>query len=167
MSSLAQKPRIKNVKYFHDQVIDEILGCPGISQGELAQTFGYTQAWMSIIVNSDAFKERLAERKAELTDPVIVATIQERLDGVAKRALDKILERLDSPASGAIKNADLVSMARLGVGDKNTRPAGPVQQNNLYVVALPPPAANSAAWVSNLSQTPRGLPLVQEVSTGV
>jgi hypothetical protein len=162
------KPAIKRVRFTHDAVIDEILMDPAVSQGDLAKMFGFTQAWMSIIVNSDAFKERLAERKGELVDPAIRASIAERLDAVAKRSLDKIMERLDSPASGAIKNADLVAMARLGVGDKNTRTPGPaLQQNNLYVVALPSPANNSADWVANLSQTPRPLPFAQRIEPGV
>ena len=156
---------IAKVRYTHDAIIDEILINPAISQGEIAKQFGFTQTWVSIVINSDSFQERLAERKGQLIDPAIQATINQRLDAIAKRSLDKIIERLDSPTSGSIKNADLISMAKLGVGDKNTRPAGPqIQQNNLYVVSLPPPAANSAAWLANAN--PRGLSPVIENQTG-
>jgi hypothetical protein len=142
-------PEIANVRYTHDAVIDEILRNPAISQGELSRMFGFSQAWMSICINSDAFQERLAERKAILTDPKIIASINERLDAVAKRSLDKILDRLDSPTA-LLKTLELVAIAKLGVGDKNTRPAGPVAQNNLYVVALPAPAADSTEWISQV-----------------
>lgn len=147
-------PEIARVRYTHDAVIDEILMNPAISQNDLAKHFGFSPAWMSIVVNSDAFKERLAERKGELVDPKLVATINERLDSIAKRSLEKIMDRLDNPGA-QIKTMELVAIAKLGVGDKNTRPAGPQVQNNLYVVSLPSPAKDAKAWIANRSD-PRG-----------
>lgn len=145
---------IKKVRYTHDAVIDEILVNPSISQNELAKIFGFSAGWMSICINSDAFQERLAERKGMLTDPKIIASINERLDAIARRSLEKIMDRLDNPGAN-IKTMELVAIAKLGVGDKNTRPAGPqLQQNNLYVVNLPPPAQNSQQWLSNRSAPP-------------
>lgn len=158
--------RPKSTNYTHEAVIDWILAEPGVTQREIAAEFGYTEAWMSIIIGSDAFKEKLAERKAQLTDPRIIASINERLDAVAKRSLDRIMDRLDSPVHGSIKTADLVSIARLGVGDKNTRPAGPTIQTNLYVVALPTPAKTAETWLSNRSHPTPGLEILQEVPRG-
>lgn len=157
---------IAKVRYTHDAVIDEILRDPSISQNELSRLFGFTPSWMSICINSDAFQERMRERKAILVDPGLQATINQRLDAVARRSLDKIMNRLDSSIGAPIKDADLIAMAKLGVGDKNTRPAGPMQQNNLYVVALPAQAKNAEAWLGNRSD-PRGpLPIIEQV-TGV
>lgn len=183
MDNSAQKPTIQEVSYTHDALIDEILLNPAVSQGEMARMYGYTQGWMSIIVNSDAFQNRLAERKAELVDPKIRASIQERLDAVARVALERIMDRLDNPIS-AIKNGDLIAMAKLGVGDKNNRLVGPTTQNNLYVVALPAPAQNTQEWLDNRSDkshlrapmevirtrvealTTRPLPIAEEVLRG-
>ena len=144
-----KKAELAKVRYTHDAVIDEIIANPSISQGALAKAFGFTDTWMSIIVNSDAFKERLAERKAFLVDPRLIATIEDRLDTLARGSLDKLLEKLDSGAG--LRTSDLVQMAKLGVGDKNNRPAAPLQQNNLYVVALPPRAQNATDWLSSSS----------------
>lgn len=163
---MAAMPPIQKVRYTHDAMIDEILANPSISQGELARQFGYTQTAVSIQVNSDAFKERLAERKGQLTDPMLIASINERLDAIARRSLDKIIERLDRPDSG-LKPMELVAIAKLGVGDKNTRPAVAQTQNNLYVVALPPQAKDSSAWLNAAHRTPGGgVPLVEEVPRG-
>lgn len=156
---------IATVRPIHDAIIDSIIAHPEMQQKDLAQQFGYTQTWMSIIINSDAFKERLAERKAELVDPKIRATIQDRLDGIAKRAMDKIIERLDSPAAN-IKHMELVAMAKLGVGDRNNHTAQPTVQNSLYVIAMPPPAENSTTWLAN-RQIPRGPSLIIENQPGV
>lgn len=143
-------------------MIDEILINPSVSQGELARQFGFTEAWMSIIINSDAFQEKLAQRKGELIDPKIQASINDRLDAIAKTAMDKIIARLDNPAAN-IKNIELVAMAKLGVGDRNNRPVAP-PTTNLYVVALPPPAENSSQWLAGRN-TPQGLPLIIENAT--
>jgi len=145
----ARKPSVAKVRYTHDAVIDEIIAEPSVSQGELSRRFGFTETWMSIIINSDAFQERLAERKAILVDPRLIATIEDRLGSLARGSLDKLLERLDSGAT--IRTSDLVSMAKLAVGDKNSRPAAPMQQNNLYVVALPPRETDSKTWLQNAS----------------
>lgn len=144
--TLASMPEIAKLRYTHDAVIDEILADPSISQGELAGRFGYTQSWMSIIINSDAFKEKLAERRGELVDPRIQASISERLDAVARRALDKLLDKLDSP--NPIKNMELVAMAKLGVGEAPSRGLNLTQNN--YVVNLPPPAASPKVWLANV-----------------
>ena len=144
--------QIVKTSYTHEAIIDAILASPGISQGELAKEFGYTQTWMSILINSDAFQARLAERKGELTDPKIIASINERLDALAKRALDRIADRLDSPTAN-LKTMELVAIAKLSVGDKANRPPVAAQQN-LYVVNIPPPAQNSSQWLHAAGKTP-------------
>lgn len=141
---------ISKVRYTHDAIIDEILVDPAISQGEIARRFGYTQTWVSIIVNSDAFKERLAERKGELIDPKIRASVEERLESLAKGALDRLLDRVES--SVPLKPLELVAIAKLGVGDRANRPAGPPVSNNLYVFTAPQSAENSTAWLQNSSR---------------
>jgi hypothetical protein len=155
-----EKPTLKRVHFTHDAIIDEILMNPAISQNELSTKFGYSVGWMSIVINSDAFQERLAARKGELLDPAIKASLEERAAGAAQRALDRILERLDSPAQvGAIKTADLVSIAKLAVAPKTQAP--PPQQN-LYLVQIPAPASNAQAWLSSVSR-PASPPGVVEV----
>jgi hypothetical protein len=157
-------PEIQKVSYTHDGIIDAIIANPAISGGELAALFGYSQCWMSIMVNSDAFKNRLAERKAEIVDPRIVASVEERLEAVAKKSLEKILDRLD--AVTPLKTSEIVSIAKLAIGDRNTRPAGPAFSQNLYVMNIPPPAADSAKWLASTS-SPRGPAPMLENTGGV
>jgi hypothetical protein len=157
---------LAKVRFYHDAIIDLILTNPSISQNELAQACGYSATWISIIVNSDSFKERLSERKAELVDPKLRATIAEKVDGAANRALDRIIDRLDSPVHGSIKTQDLVSIAKLGVAPKTPPPpAAP----NLYVVALPAPAGNSVEWLQSAQRTstPRGPSEIIDITPGV
>lgn len=140
--------RIQSTNYTHDAMIDVILANPTIKQGELAEKFNRRPVWISRIIGSDAFQAALAKRREELTDPFLVATIEERMKGVAMQSLDIIAEKLEST-----KNADLalkaldISAKSLGFG---ARAAGPGQHNS-FTIVLPPKAANSEEWVQSHS----------------
>lgn len=157
-------PTLQKVRYTHEALIDVILANPAISQRDLAKHFGFTEGWMSIIINSDAFQVRLAERKGQLVDPKILASIEDRLEALGKRSLDKLLERVDNGTP--ISNGDLVRMAALGTGDRNKRPEKAAVENNLYVVNLPPPAPTAEAWLQTASRKPPGYSQVIENGDG-
>jgi hypothetical protein len=142
-------PEIAKVRYTHDAMIDMIVAEPQISQNEIAARFGYSAAWVSIIINSDAFQARLAERKEDLVDPQIRATVNDRLTAVANKAMDKLMERLATNAS--FSNRELIEAAKmatsgLGFGPAKAAPSGPVQ--NLFIVPAPQTPASSAQWAA-------------------
>lgn len=148
---------IARVKYTHDAMIDLLIANPAISQGQIAAHFGYTQPWVSRVMNSDAFNVRLAERKGDLVDPTIAATIEEKFKALASKSLDVVLEKLtvtQNPDT-ALKALEITSKA-LGYGARQQNVA--VQQN--FVVALPPKAASAQDWA--LAHGPVTLPLVIE-----
>jgi hypothetical protein len=153
---------LQKCRYTHDAAIDEILMNPTISQNDLAKMFGFSAGWISVMMTSDAFKERLAERKAEIIDPILRATFEEKTKAAAHRSLDKLIERLDNPGT-AVATKDLIAIAKLGIP---TGAAAPTVQNNLYVVALPAPAQNSTEWLANRSDPRGALPMVQEIDRG-
>lgn len=134
---------IDRVKYTHDAMVDLIIATPGIKQNDLAKHFGYTVPWVSRIINSDAFQARLAVRKADIIDPSLVLSIDERLKAVANRSLDIVLEKLEATQSldAAMKMVDITTKA-LGYGARASNVA--VQQN--FVVAMPAKAADASAW---------------------
>lgn len=148
---------INRVHYTHDAMIDLMIANPIMSQGELAGYFGYTQAWVSRIINSDAFLARLALRKEDLVDPVLVATIEEKLRAVASKSLDVVLEKLtlSGNADLALKAAELSTKA-LGFGARTNT----IMQNN-FVVALPPKLNNPQEWMT--THTPSIEPLEGEL----
>lgn len=138
---------IAKVRYPHEAIIEEIILHPMITQRELARRCGRSEYWMSCIVNSDAFKQRLEERKEELVDPIIRASVEQRLQAVAEMALDRLVDKLEGP--GPHKIIDLVAAAKLGVGDRNMVNSKPAVQNNLYVVHLPAPDKTTVGWLEN------------------
>jgi hypothetical protein len=152
---------IARVTYTHDAMIDLIITNPAISQGEIAKHFGYAQAWVSRIRNSDAFLARLAQRKNDLIDPAIFATVDEKLRAVASKSLDVVLEKLElvPTFAEALEAATMASKA-LGYGARQNNLA---VQNN-FVVALPDKAPSGADWAKKYSgRSPQLQAMVAEV----
>lgn len=160
--------QIAKARWYHDRIIDFMLASPvPPSQGDMAREMGYSDAWISVIVNSDAFKNRLEERKAEIVDPQLAATFNQRLEVAAFGILERLTKRIESPLPMSVK--EMVDIGKLVIGDKNTRPPVPPVQaasNNLYVVAIPPPSENAQAWLSS-AQGRGGTPELVEVLPGV
>jgi hypothetical protein len=134
---------IARVKYTHDAMIDLIIADPSIKQGALARHFGYTEAWVSRIFASDAFQARLAQRKEELVNPAISASIETRMNGLVIQSMEILAEKLE-----ATRSPDLAAK----VFELSTKAAGyGARQNNVavqntFVVALPSKAENSEGW---------------------
>lgn len=130
-SILAPKPAphggIQKVSYSHDFMIDLIIADPCITQDRLAKHFGYTPGWISQIIASDAFQARLAERKDELVDPTIRATIDDHFKALVTRSLAILREKLDKPAAEVPPN---LALKALEIGSKalgyGARPDTPV-----------------------------------------
>jgi hypothetical protein len=92
---------LKKLSYTHDAMIDLILKAPTVTHEELAEIFGYSKGWIARVCGSDAFQARLEQRKAQLIDPIIQRSLNERVRGVTITAIDKIQEKLSSDEVGA------------------------------------------------------------------
>lgn len=147
-STDSAKNAVKRIHYTHDAMVDLIISKPDISGGELAKFFGYSEAWISRVVCSDAFNARLAERRTKDVEPII-HTFEERLKGLAGQSLDILTEKLATVKSAdlALKCLELGTKA-LGYGARQTNVA--VQTN--FVVALPGKAEDAGTWSKSYSQ---------------
>lgn len=141
---------LQRVHFSHDAMIDLIVAQPMISQGEIAKTFGYTESWVSRVINSDSFQARLAIRKDEVVDPLIKQNFEERVQGLAAMSLDIITKKLEATQSmdGALKTFELTTKA-LGMGARDR--SVNVQQN--FVVALPAKATNQQEWAESARES--------------
>lgn len=121
---------IRKIRYSHDAMIDVILSNPGITQNQLASTFGYTAAWVSQILSSDAFQARLSARRNEVVDPILQEAVDTRLKGMMLRSIEVLNEKLNAPAENVPANIALrtleVSTRALGYGARD-------QQTNLQI----------------------------------
>lgn len=133
--SLPEAPRApsrvlkRGVNYSHDAMIDLIIANPGVQQNALAAHFGYSVGWISQVVNSDAFQARLAQRKADLTDPILIESIELQFKGILSQGLEKMRNKLEDEKCSdnfILRSVDLSSRA-LGYGAK--RDQSPPQDN--------------------------------------
>lgn len=92
-----QRAQIKRLRYSHEDCIDRIIANPGIREDELAIIYGVTKSWMTIVINSDAFKVKLAERRDELIDPVLQARINEHYAALAVKSVGVLIEKMNRP----------------------------------------------------------------------
>lgn len=88
------------LKYSHEAMIDLMLQEPTVTHAELATVFGYSTGWVSRVVISDAFRARMAQRRKELIDPIVAATLDHQVRSVTLQSLavmEKKLEHEESP----------------------------------------------------------------------
>jgi hypothetical protein len=111
--------QLTRLTYTHDAMVDLIIQAPTVTTKELGELFGYSAGWVARVIASDAFQARIAERKAQLIDPQITQSLNERLKGVAIHAVDLIGQKLDSEqsASYAIDALGLATSA-MGLGKR-------------------------------------------------
>lgn len=135
---------IAKVGYSHDAMIDLLIANPMITQRELANNFHYTEGWVSRIIRSDAFRERLASRKSEVSDPLVLQSVEQRFEALVARALEVLEGKMDAEPTAllALKTAELASKA-LGYGAKT--PAVNIQN---FVVAMPEKARDATDWLA-------------------
>jgi hypothetical protein len=127
------------MRYNHEAMVNLILMNPGIKQKEIAIAMGYTEAWISSVINSDAFQALLAKRQADVVNPEITLTLRERATGVATRSMQVLMEKLAKPADAIADNFALrafeLSAKATGMGG-NAPPPPPVDASaNLAILA--------------------------------
>jgi hypothetical protein len=138
--------------HVHEEIINLMLARPGIRQAEIAAVLERTPSWICTVMASDTFRARYEERMAEDLDPVLRATIEERLRVVAEQSLERIIDRLTNPALSPsddflIKTAKLASDA-LGYGAK---PSNPSAVANVAVVVQVPQKLDAGTWEKRFS----------------
>lgn len=110
------KPRgVAKLSYTHDAMVDLIIQAPTVTHAELAELFGYSAGWIQRVCGSDAFQARLAERKAQLIDPHVARSLNERLRGVAIKAIDIIDGNLSKEEAGAGYALEALGVATSGM----------------------------------------------------
>jgi hypothetical protein len=162
---LPSRSVVKRISYTHDAMIDLIIADPLISQGQLARHFGYTEGWVSQVFNSDNFRERLAERKGEVVDPVLKMSIEEKLRGLVDKSIEVLMKKLVEAPNGALAIKALDSGSRaLGYGARTAQ--GNVTQNN-YIALVPPTSASASSWAEQYKPGAIFDSVAKEVSDGL
>lgn len=128
----------------YDMVIDFLLANPRASRQEIATAFGYTSLQsISVMLNSDAFQARMAKRREQMVDPVIAASIDDRIKGLASRSAEILAEKLEqNPSEKLVMEVFKESTRAGGYGAAVKIPV----QNASFIVNMPGPAASTKEW---------------------
>lgn len=131
--------RPPKIRYTHEAMADLILENPWISQNQLAAHFGYSPAWISTVITSDGFQSFLAARKAELVDPELRLTLEERFRALTTQSLKVLQDKLSRPADQVsdqlVLRAAELGAKSLGIGAHAPPPAQPVAADYLPAIA--------------------------------
>ena len=101
---MAQK-QIQNVSWWHESLIDWMVANPDSTLGEAAKFFGVSQSWLSVIIRSDVFKARFAERMDQHRT-LMSRNIAERLTDITTIALEEVERRM-------VEEMDTITFAQL------------------------------------------------------
>jgi len=141
--------RLQRVHYTHEAMIDVILAEPTITQRELASRFDRSENWLSVVMGSDAFQAALAKRRDDVTNPFLIATIEERFRGLADQSLQIIAESLEKTRNIDVAMKALeVSSKALGFG---ARHVGQTNVQNNFVVEMPAKIIDASHWAQTHS----------------
>lgn len=123
---------INGLNYSHEAMVDAIIANPGIHQNALARMFGYSASWISTVIATDSFQSRLAERREQIVDPRIKATLEEQARGLFARSMEVLRDKFNAPSEAIPDNLALrmfdVSAKALGYG---ARPAPTAQPDDV------------------------------------
>jgi len=135
---MAESVQIKTVSWRHEAIIDWLLANPDVKNLQvLCNQMHVSRSWLSIVMNSDAFKEEYVRRRDEYNS-LHAGAVQAKLYKASIKALDKLIVALDDEELDPRLALDTVDKTtnRLGFGpQKGNAPVVEVTQNtHMHIV---------------------------------
>lgn len=142
---MAASASVKKVSWWHERLADWMIAHPDRTLGEAAKYFNVTPTWLSVIKNSDAFRDYWASRSAEASS-YMLADIKDKTLLVTEMALDRLIDRVNT--TGDVMPPDLLldvaktGLKSLGYG---VTPAAPAAGSNVNIQLNVTPGALETA----------------------
>ena len=123
---MAEKWQVTTMNYSHEALVDQLIANPAATNADLGRIFGRSAIWVGLVKSSGMFREAYARRFSQVADPLLVATLEERLDMLTARSLEILNEKLARP-SADVSDELALEAAKLGakglsIGGFGTRP---------------------------------------------
>jgi len=151
--------QIKRVNHRHEAIIDFLLGNPDVKNLDvLCRHINVSRSWLSIVMNSDAFRAEYARRRDEYNQE-LAAGVQRKLYDVTLDALDRVAEAVrdgDCDPRFALDTVDKATN-RLGFGpSKGSGVSVEINQQSVHLVdkSLLQSARDSMRKVINVPTNP-------------
>lgn len=124
------------MRYSHQAMVDTLIQFPEMKQKDLAVMFDKTPGWISTIINSDAFQQRLEERRDEVVDPTLRISLRERFRALTTDSLKELQERLaNNPSDNLLLKAADMGAKALGLGGNAPPPIVITSEERLAALA--------------------------------
>lgn len=124
---MGERWQVTTMNYSHEALVDQLIANPAATNIELGRVFNRSAVWVSLVKSSGMFREAYARRVEAIADPLLTATLEERLDMLTARSLEVLSEKMARPAQDipdnlAVAAAQLGAKA-MGLGGFSSRPA--------------------------------------------
>ena len=108
---------IGHLNHKHEGVMRWLLLNPERTQGDCARDLGYTEPWISRIINSDMFQAEYKRRCRE-TGVVDAHSTRARISGLAATAMEKLHAKIELPTAEPrlLKETADMALKHLGYG---------------------------------------------------
>lgn len=138
---MAQSDQIQSVKAWHEELMDFMLAQPRAGLKETSEYFGVSMSWLSVVKNSDAFKDAWEKRRENHSSAVSVSLVQ-RVEALAEVALETMTQKLEregeSIGLSTLREVSETALRSLGFGMRESPRGGQTAQsitnNNMIVV---------------------------------
>lgn len=122
----------EEINHRHEAIADEMLANPQATQKDIAEKLGFTQGWLSTVVNSGTFQAYYRQRRGQFNTKLAEEAQRKTLE-VGMQALDKTAQMLED---GDVDPVDVFDKAlnRAGMAPQRDRGSGAAggQENNQY-----------------------------------
>lgn|SRR5262245_14882285 len=112
----------KPTRWWHETIVDDMLAYPKCTMPERAKRLGYSESYLSLIMNSDMFKALFLKRRSEY-NAAFDAGIQQKMRMAADKALDVVIETIETKRNSipfpALADFANQTLQNLGYGVKS------------------------------------------------
>lgn len=130
---MAESVQVTRINDWHQALADFILMYPQATGKQIAAHFDVSAQWVSIVRNSDSFKELMRQRR-ETHRELVSASVINKVEALADQAVDELARQIEAKELPVEHVKDIAAMSLKAMGFGGDRAAAPVQ-NNITIVA--------------------------------
>lgn len=112
---MARSAQVLKLSHRHEAIMNFMLENPEVSKGDIAAHFGVTPAWLSVVINSDAFQHELRQRQDAIFGDTRLS-IRDKMTGLADRAAERLLEEVDNMSIRDLQSSADLALKAIGLG---------------------------------------------------
>ena len=134
---MAKSAQVKKVSNWNQALSDFMIAQPQARAYEVAEFFGVSEAWLSVVKNSDAFKE-FHNRRRETHFDRVSGDVSDKLTAIAEMTLDELSDRIESEREtiplNALQSMGKMALDAMGFGQKGSVHVNMNNDNRTVVV---------------------------------